>query len=710
MKFTRRSFLQYSFLTAAAAALSGCGRPVEHGLLSQYQMPEYVLPGMPVYYATSCGLEGVAVKTVEGRAIKIEGLPGHPISQGKVSAQTQAALTTLYHPERLTQPLKKGAQATWDAVLGELGETLKAMEQSRALFIVDRLQGLHGTNLLALAASLNAKIWVCQYPNTETERSVLKGLVGKAELPYYALEQADYVVNFGSDFLVTSPLAVRYGWAYGQFRQGRDRHRGVMVAVSSRMNLTCANADRWLPVAPGTEGWIAAAVGNLLGRTRTGWPDWMAAATPEKASEVTGVPKDLIERLAARLSEARKPLIVAGPDGSSDAASLYAMHALGKLVGGVVQTCEPDRYHDDPMMSPDSLPLVSTSEALDGLSQGRFQAVMVVDCNPAYLVPGLAENLRKVPQRVAFSQFANETTALCDLVLPSRTWLEEWRDCIADGPFGRVWNFSQPVVRPRVDARSVMDVLMTAARTAQVGSAPAFPSYLSFIQTLVGKLYGPQAWDQGVARGGLWEPADRSWEPYAAVPLAPPPAAATEVSPPKVPLGSPWSKLPAAPVGAWPEPPPPPQGKLAVIPFVNVNLGDGSLTNSPWMQEIPDPMTTVMWSSWIEINPMSDVARKLDIKRGDVIQLKLDNGSVLEGPAYPTPAIHKDAVGIAVGQGHDQKYSRYTSKIAHPMNPLTAGPAQGLGWASVSKTGKVQFMATRDRRIMGLHTATLPHD
>ncbi len=707
MKFTRRDFLRYSFMATAVTALAGCGRPVEHYLLSQYPMPEYMLPGNPVYFATSRGPDGIAVKCVEGRAIKMEGLPGHPVNQGRLSAEVQVEIPTHYHPDRLTQPQQGGKSITWDVAQ----DPLKTAFATRGgLFIVNELSGSKGSLLLAVAKAVGARVWVLQFPSTETERAVMKGIAGKAELPYYPIEQADYILNFGNDFLVNGPFAIRYNWAYGEFRQGRNRDRGVMVSVSSRMNLSCANADRWLPCRPGSEGIVAAALGSTLGASRSGWSG--GNVTLDQASEASGIPKDLLQRLAGRLQKAKKPLVIAGPDNSFDAGGLAAMHNLNKLLTGSNPTCEPNLLPALGGQAADPSVVISTREALEGFDSNQWQSVWLFDVNPVYVLPAslkFADKLKAIKTKIAFSLFANETTALCDVVLPSRTWLEEWNDCLVEAPFGTVYNIAQPVVKARSDTRAITDSLIQAARSANV-ALPFLGKAVTF-RDLLRQSLGDR-FEAAVVRGGLWEPADRDFERYPHAVAAPPSSGKSPGGAP--PSGvSPFAGLEAA-TGAAMAPAPGGQGKATLIAFANTNMGDGSRANSPWMQEMPDPMTTVAWASWIEINPFSSLAQG-GVKRGDVLEITTESGQKIMGPAFPTQAVQVDAIAIPAGNGHaHDAYGRYSNQVAQPINPLAVLTGTAANpWAptrvTVVNTKKVQFIATFDHRIMGLEKHTLPH-
>src|SRR5512145_657220 len=92
--FDRRDFLKLVGIGVAGAA-SGCAPPAEK-LIPYLVAPTDILPGVPYWYASTCrecpaGC-GVRIKAREGRAIKIEGNPDHPVNQGRLCARGQAAL------------------------------------------------------------------------------------------------------------------------------------------------------------------------------------------------------------------------------------------------------------------------------------------------------------------------------------------------------------------------------------------------------------------------------------------------------------------------------------------------------------------------------------------------------------------------------------------------------------------------------------------
>jgi molybdopterin-containing oxidoreductase family iron-sulfur binding subunit len=105
-------------------------------------------------------------------------------------------------------------------------------------------------------------------------------------------------------------------------------------------------------------------------------------------------------------------------------------------------------------------------------------------------------------------------------------------------------------------------------------------------------------------------------------------------------------------------------------------------------------MTTVMWGSWVEINP--ETARKLEIVEGDVLTIRSPQGT-LELPAYIYPGLRPDVISIPAGQGHTQ-YGRYAAKRGvNPLTLMTSALDQTSGTVvhtgvrvSIAKAGRVE--------------------
>jgi len=118
------------------------------------------------------------------------------------------------------------------------------------------------------------------------------------------------------------------------------------------------------------------------------------------------------------------------------------------------------------------------------------------------------------------------------------------------------------------------------------------------------------------------------------------------------------------------------------LPYASAAFLDGSLAHLPWLQEMPDPMTSAMWSSWVELNPKT--AERLGIGLGDVVEVASSIGS-LQAPAFINPGLAPDIIAMPVGQGH-AAYTRYASgRGVNPVEllaPVTHAETGTLAWAA----------------------------
>ena len=132
------------------------------------------------------------------------------------------------------------------------------------------------------------------------------------------------------------------------------------------------------------------------------------------------------------------------------------------------------------------------------------------------------------------------------------------------------------------------------------------------------------------------------------------------------------------------------------LPYASQQFFDGTLANLPWMQEMPDVLSTAMWNSWVEINIQT--AGRLGIEQGDLLEVASQHGK-LRAPALLSPGISPDVIAMAVGQGHEE-YGRYASgrganplKILGPqLEPVTSSWAWAGTRVSVQRVGKGELI------------------
>lgn len=711
MNVNRRDFLKIGMLTATAATFTACGRPVEHGLVSQYQMPEYKLPGQSVFWATTCTEHradcAVSVKTVENRAIQVIGTQGHFFSKGFANKEAISGLQVLYNPTRLgvSGERPKGAKVGANGELSEpLGATAGAVVKSggaNTLFVVDRLCGSTGHAVVQSAVAVGAKIWVADKEQSVRERRILKAVVGRAELPLYPLEKHDFVFSVGSNFLHENYAHARVSWSFGRFRKTPGRLRGRMVAASTRMNPTDLCADVWMPVAPGTEATLLAAVGTAVAaKGKAGWPAW-AQVSADQAAKATGVAAGDIARLADRLVEAASPLVIGGFQGADGDATVFLAHTLTKMLKGDVPTFEPDMAVGSGA-APAGL-FLNDKEAAEFLSSAKTVVVHGVDLN--FRFPWLAEAFKKVRNRVVLASMPNETTDDATLLVPTRTWMEDWADLRVESPEGAWYGLTQPAVRSQVaQAVSVLGFFLDLAKSVGV-AAVTETQPRKFLQGAMSQA----DWESWMVRGGYWKEEPESIYPSRAA--YPPPAVPVSGRPP---AGySPFANLePMAPSSLAPV------LEGTVLVTLPTHLADGEMADRPWMQELPDAITTVVWDSWIEIN--EDLAKQQGIERHALVSVTVGDKKI-EGSAYPSPFIHPNAIGIPTGRGQKREWIREFVNIGWDpdgSNPkvLMTGATGSSGYynpavagAKLTKLDGSKLLATFDQRVFNLPRHILPH-
>ncbi len=687
----RRKFLTVLGVTGGGAAvLSGCSTDKVEKLIPYLVQSEDQVPGVATWYASTCtecaaGC-GLHVRTREGRAVKLEGNPEHPVNKGALCARGQAGIQGLYHPSRIRaprvrQPDGNFKDVTWDEAIKLLADKLGAAQGKVAVIT----GGGHGTfhDLLASwTAALGGRMVSYEPFDHEAIRSANRTVFGLDQLPAHDFAKAKYVASFGADFLETwlSPTENQRGFAaaHGYTDGEMARH----VSFGPRLNLTAMNADRWQVVRPGGEAAVALAMANVILSERTvgaadamNFKPMLSSWTPEKAAEASGVPAEVIKRTAREFASAKPSLAVAGGIGSQHrkAAELCAaVNILNYVAGNIGQTV----LFGAELQSGDGYGALA--EVADGMAAGKYQVAIVHEANPVYATPkaaGFAEKFAKVPFKVALALFPNDTAAACDLALPIHHALERWDDA---RPRRGVTSLMQPVMEPVFSSMAAGDILLKVSQkvagplasfNAASWEAHLKQSWAGFARQQ-GTGDAESFWRAALARGGVFAAA-----PEVAVRLAPSALQVAFAAPP----------LDGEEGG----------DALTLSAYPTSMLYDGRGANRPWLREMSDPVTKITWQSWVEIHP--DVARRMDVQNGEILTVTSPHGSV-EAPAYVYPGLHPDLVAIPLGLGSERITDAMGSKGINALD-LLGGEASGgfLPYTStrvtLTKTGRFQAPA-----------------
>ena len=677
----RRDFIKLTAITGTSATLASCGNP-EHQLI-RFVPEDDIIPGIAEWKPSICPMcaAGCAVTvrvmdadvetTRNGQAgvvkmvvaKKLEGEPKDPISRGGLCARGQASIQLTFHPDRLTRPLKRSGargagefkEISWDEAIAELAGTLDGLAAAgdqKSLAWLTRPRRSRRNALAAEFASrfgAPAPVAVDVFGDAVLRRANAISF-GHEQLPTIDLARSRFVISFGADFLGTWNSPVSQSAGYGEMRQGPRGIRGKFVQVEARMSQTGANADEWIPVKPGTEGVLALGLAHVIvanklrpgdagraGAAIEGWSGGLADFAPARVEQVTGVAAKRIERLARELAELQPAVAIVGGTPLAHTNGLFhalAVNALNQLLGNVERL--------GGIFFTGGVEAQAPAQPLGPALQAA-KVVLLDGANPVHGSPKawqVREALERAQYIASFGSFIDDSSSLADLILPESTFLESWVDATPEsGSIEAVTTVAGPAMKPLYQTRETADVLIE----------------------LAGKLKTPIALP--------WKTAE-------------------EVANSK-PAAAPQSAIrnPQSAARAYEEPRfegDASQYPYHFMPYVSSQFGDGSAAHLPWLQEMPDPLTSAMWSSWVEINPQT--AERMHIAQGDLVEVRSSQGT-LRAPAMIFPGIAPEVIAMPIGQGHEN-FTRYASKRG--VNPIAI-----LAPATEPETGALAWAATR---------------
>src|SRR5258705_1997179 len=432
----RRDFLKVLGASSAAVAAVGCSSEKVGTLIPYAVSPDETVAGVSTYYATTCrecaASCGIIAETRDGRVTKLEGNPEHPLNRGALCARGQSAVQGLYNPDRFRGPMVKEGGAwkpiDWDRALTlvsqKIGEARSRGAAPNSVFLNQHETGSFPSFLDTWLAGFGMRPHLSvDFESASAAVEANRTAYGVA-WPRLSFQDAKIIVSFGADFLD--------GWGMSvpqqlDFADARAKIEGAprFVYIGPRRSLTGLNADQWIACRPGSELAIANA---LAGRGSTA-----------DAATASGVAAATLDRLKLELSASTPALVLAGargPDALELAQAVAAINQASGASGATIRPAESSPAYDTVARTADVLDVV------ERMRSGLVPVAFVRGVNPAYALPSsarFADAFAKVPFKVSFSMFPDETTELCDLVLPDLNALEAWGDAE-----GSRWTISLP--------------------------------------------------------------------------------------------------------------------------------------------------------------------------------------------------------------------------------------------------------------------------
>ncbi len=621
------------------------------------------MTGKATWYASTCrecpaGC-GVLAKNREGRVIKLEGNPEHPINQGKLCMRGQSALQAIYNPDRLKTPLLKNPSGWQPIPFTEAQAIFKEKATEAAANGSNRIRLLTevvGDSLMELFSEALSR-WNSPPPlvfepfSYEALKTANKEVFGIDGLVSYRMDQADVLLSFGAEFLETWLSPVEYARKFKAMHALSSGNKGLFVTVSPHQSLSGANADYWLACKPGSEATVALGLLRQALELNKGdqLPDSFGKAlrdttapySQERVLADSGIKLPLYERLVTRLAASKRPLILGGATGRNDRNALLTnlgANLLNLLLDPDLRLIDHQNRHRVEMAA-------AQAEILDLFEQvkaGDVNLLILNNVNPVFTLPpasGVKESLNAGKGFVvSFSNFVDETSEMADLILPPRLALETWDEYSG---WQSIVSTIQPAMGRLTDAPHLGDIILEAAFSdSQLDQD--YKRYLIARLAARRGIKNEMQWVQTLQKGGLFRPL------------------ATGGNLQKKPI-----RLPAALEKA----PAPPAAETVLVAAPSIRYFDGRGANRPWLSEVPDPISRVSWQTPVLMHP--DTARETAVEEGDVVALETPFGR-LEAAAYPTELVAPSILVMSIGQGHSV-YGRYAT--GKGVNPLTLLPA-----------------------------------
>ena len=501
---------------------------------------------------------GVLITVEDGRATKIQGDPGHPVTRGFLCAKVAKYLDRVYSPDRVLYPMRRVApkglptntaegsraatqiwqRVTWDEALDEIAARFRKIIAEFGSEAI--LPYSYGGTLGAINGASMDRRFFSRLGASELERTICSS-AGEAGL------ESVMGVKLGTE--PEQFVHSRYIIAWASNIHGNNVHlwpfieearrKGAkLVVIDPYRTRTAGCADWYLPINPGTDGALALAMMHVIIGEGLHDADYVAKYTlgfdqlcekvktysPERASEWTGIAAEDIRKLAREYATVRPSVIrlnygVQRSEGGGMATRAIAMlpciiGSLKEAGGGIHLSTSgafdlnkealrrPDLKPQGTKYSPRVVSMVRLGEALNTLSDPALKALFVYNSNPAAVCPNHNEVVRGLKRADLFTvvheQFFTDTTDYADIVLPATTFFEH-KDLQA--AYGHYYlQLSDQAIEPLGECRPNVEVFRALAGRMGFSDSCFGESIEEMIE---GALVSNNPWLEGITRERL---------------------------------------------------------------------------------------------------------------------------------------------------------------------------------------------------------------
>ncbi len=667
---SRREFMEWTAGVSAVLGAAACTRMPQQKIVPYTKQPERVIPGKPLFFATSMSMGGRAVgllvESHMGRPTKVEGNPEHGASLGTTDAYAQASVLSLYDPDRSQSLLAEGSPMFWAGFAAKLKEIIAAHSASNGdglrLLTESVVSPTLAAQIQALLKRFPSAQWHQYEPvHRDSERAGAMMAFGEDVTPVYDFKQAKAIVSLDSDFLAL-PSCPRYGFDFASNRRllNGEAKMNRLYSAEPSPSVTGSMADNRLRARASEMEAIAGALAQ-----ECGVPVQLSGALSADAAKwVKAAAQDL-------KANGSNSVVVVGPWQSPMVHALAnAIHVRLKAVGTTVKYTAP--IEAVPVSQTESIRQLTAD-----ISAGKVKTLVILGGNPAYNAPAdlsFGSAISKVKDRIHCGLYLDETAKLCNYHIPEAHFLEQWSDARA---YDGTANIVQPLIAPLYAGKSHHEVV--AALMGE--SASGYEIVRSQWKSKGGADF-EKFWTTSLNEGFIAGTSSAEKKPV----LKP---------------ESSWAKVGKAPSA----------GSIEVVFRPDSTVYDGRFSNNGWLQELPKPVTKLTWDNAAYLSPAT--AKALGVQNEDVIKVSSGEQSV-EMAVWITPGHADNSVTLSLGYGRTAagKLGTGTGFNVYPLRgSQTVWTLSGVELSRVNR--KYSLACTQSHHSMEgrpiVRTASLEH-
>jgi molybdopterin-containing oxidoreductase family iron-sulfur binding subunit len=594
----RRDFLKVLGASLAFAGLTAC-IPQQSGQILPYsQAPESIVPGKPIYFASTMPRSGygvgVLVRSETGRPIKVDGNPRHPGNNGSSDVFMQASILDLYDPDRASKVSKQGVEKSWQ----DFAVELTAQNGPNLHILTETMTSPSLTDEIHKVLEKFPQGKWHQYSPLHLTNGTLTEVFGQPLGIQYRFDKAQVILSLDSDFLFREPGSLRYARDFGTSRKpGKTMSR--LYVVESGLSLTGSNADHRLPVRSSDVESFARALANRMG-----------IIVDQSDMNLPG--QDWMEALVIDLQSAQGNAIVI--PGERQPAIVHAIaQSINQAIGAVNKTV----IYTNPVETNPTDQLSSLKDLVQALEAGQVDTLLILGGNPVYTAPAdlaFMDAIKKAKFSAYLGTYQDETASLTTWHIPAAHYLEAWGDLKAyDGTTGII----QPLIEPLYNGKSPHEVLAILLGQSSLSGYELVRQYWK--EHLPPESF-ETIWNQALQDGYL--PDTMLTQTTQAVTINP--ELLNQAHEPAL------------------------DTTLEVVYEPDPTIWDGHYSNNAWLQELPKPITKLTWDNAALISPA--LAAKYDLKDEDVIHITV-RGRGVNAPVIVQPGQADNSITLTLGYG-----------------------------------------------------------